>query len=249
MIFRKKENHNAHEAHRNTSLNVPASHLPQVKEPMDFRSSMHWRVWRILAELVEGFEFIANFRRSVTVYGSARCAPGSPWYEESRKFGTLLAKAGFAVVTGGGPGIMQAANQGAHEAGGEAVGLNIQLPVEQRINPYVNRAHGFHYFFTRRLMLAYSAQAYVYFPGGFGTLDEFFEMITLIQTKKIATHIPVIVVGKEYWEPLIKWIKEDVFAKFDGIDEVDLEIISVVDTAEEAMDIIRTSKARDEFDK
>jgi uncharacterized protein (TIGR00730 family) len=250
MLFRKKEEHDGHEPHKATlgkSINLPASHLPVPQEPEDFRTSMHWRVWRIVAEFVEGFEFIANFKRSVTIFGSARTQPGDRWYEEARKLGTLLAKSGFAVVSGGGPGIMQAANQGAHEADGEAVGLNIQLPVEQRINPYVNRAHGFHYFFTRKLMLSYSAQAYVYFPGGFGTLDEMFEIVTLIQTKKIATHIPVILVGKEYWDPMVRWIENDVFGKFKAVDQEDLQIFTIVNSAEEAMDIVKTSKIRNEF--
>ncbi len=249
MLFRKKMEHKGHEPHKIGSLNLPASHLPVFEEPSDFRASMHWRIFRIMAEFVEGFEFIASYRKSVTVFGSARFPATDRWYAEAQELGNLLATAGFAVVTGGGPGIMQAANQGAHEARGNSIGLNIQLPVEQRINPYVNRGHGFHYFFTRKLMLSYSAQAYVYFPGGFGTLDEFFELITLIQTKKIATHIPVILVGKEYWDPLIRWIENDVFAKFKAIDQVDMQIFTIVDSAKEAMEIVRASKPRDEFNK
>lgn len=200
-----------------------------------------------MAEFIEGFQFIAGYKKSVTIFGSARCCVGDKWYEEARKLAVLLVKSGFAVVTGGGPGIMQAANHGAFEEKGDSVGLNIQLPVEQRINPYVNRAHGFHYFFTRKLMLSYSAQAYVYFPGGFGTLDEMFEIVTLIQTKKIATHIPVILVGKEYWEPLVRWIQNDVYGKFKAIDIEDMQIFSIVDDASEAMEIIAQSRARDEF--
>ncbi len=230
-------------------LNVPASKLPRVTEPEDFRASMHWRIFRIMSEFIEGFQFIANYRKSVTVFGSARTPEGSHWYEESRKFGSLVAKDGFAIVTGGGPGIMEAANRGAHEAGGTSVGINIQLPSEQRINPYVNESRGFHYFFSRKLMLSYSAQAYVYFPGGFGTIDELFEIVTLIQTKKIATHIPVVLVGREFWQPIIQWVEVDLCEKFKTIEHEDRQIFTLVDSAEEAFKIIQHSKARNEFDQ
>lgn len=230
-------------------LNVPASKLPHVSEPEDFRSSMHWRVFRILSEYIEGFQFIANYRKSVTFFGSARTKEGTRWYEEARKLAGMVAKDNFAVVTGGGPGIMEAANRGAQEAGGASVGINIQLPTEQRVNPYVNQSRGFHYFFTRKLMLSYSAQAYVYFPGGFGTLDEMFEITELIQTKKIATSIPVILVGKEFWEPICRWIEDDLCTKFKTIDHDDKKIFTLVDSAEEAYEIIKKSKPRNEFDR
>ncbi len=227
-------------------LNVPEKDLPQERQ--DFRESMQWRIFRVMAEFVEGFEFLADFKKSVSIFGSTRdSAATHNWYEEARKLGGMLAKEGFAVVTGGGPGIMEAANRGAAEAGGMAVGLNIQLPQEQRLNPYVNRSKGFHYFFTRKLMLTYSAQVYVYFPGGFGTMDEFFEIVTLIQTKKIATHIPVILVGREYWNGLTQWMEEIMFKRDGAIDAEDMQIYTVVDTAEEAMKIIRTSEPRQAF--
>jgi uncharacterized protein (TIGR00730 family) len=200
-----------------------------------------------MSEYIEGFQFIANYKKSVSIFGSARRELGDSIYEEARKLGNLLAQEGFAVVTGGGPGIMEAANHGANDAAGVSVGLNIQLPNEQRINKFVNRGHGFHYFFTRKLMLCYSAQAYVYFPGGFGTLDEMFEIVTLIQTKKIATHIPVILVGRSYWGPLMKWVVDDVYGKFSAIDKEDVQIFNLVDSAEEAMEIIHRSKPRNEF--
>jgi uncharacterized protein (TIGR00730 family) len=235
--------------HKKQDLNVPASKLPVFTEPEDFRSSMHWRIFRIIAEFIEGFQFIANYRKSVTVFGSARFREGSTWYSEARAFGELISKEGFAVVTGGGPGIMEAANRGAFETNGKSVGINIQLPAEQRINPYVNESRGFHYFFTRKLMLSYSAQAYVYFPGGFGTLDEMFEIVTLIQTKKIATHIPVVLIGKEFWGPIVNWIERDLCEKFKTIDHEDKKIFTVVDTAEEAVEVIKKSKERNEFDQ
>lgn len=235
--------------HKKENLNVPASKLPIIVEPEDFRSSMHWRIFRIIAEFIEGFQFIVNYRKSVTVFGSARFKEGTHWYAEAQAFGDLIAKDGFAVVTGGGPGIMEAANRGAYENGGKSVGINIQLPAEQRVNPYVNESRGFHYFFTRKLMLSYSAQAYVYFPGGFGTLDEMFEIVTLIQTKKIAAHIPVVLVGKEFWEPIVRWVEDDLCEKFKTIDHEDKKIFTLVDTAAEAVAIIKASKARNEFDQ
>jgi uncharacterized protein (TIGR00730 family) len=237
--------------HPQAGLNVPAAKLPPEAEgerqPDDFRSTMSWRINRIEAEMVEGFQFIADFPRSVTIFGSTRLPETDEWYQEARKLGAMLAKEDFAVVTGGGPGIMEAGNRGAYEEGGDSVGINIQLPMEQRINPYVNHSDGFHYFFNRKLMLTYSAQAYVYFPGGFGTLDEFFEIATLIQTKKIETHIPVILVGKEFWTPFCDFIEKHIYGKFKAIDKVDMKIYTLVDSAEEAMDVIRKSKPRSEW--
>lgn len=184
------------ESERKESLNVPVSKLPLVEEPSpaeDFRSSFHWRIFRIMAEFVDGWQFLADFKRTVTFFGSARFKKGDRWYEEAHKLGKMLALEGFSIITGGGPGIMEAGNQGAFEAKreskkkdvGDSIGLNIKLPFEQRINKYVEKAVAFHYFFVRKVMLSYYAQAYVYFPGGFGTLDEAFELITLVQTRKI----------------------------------------------------------------
>ncbi len=197
-----------------------------------------------MAEFIDGFQFLADFKKTVTFFGSARFKTDNPYYKEAEKLASMLAKAGFTTITGGGPGIMEAANRGAYEASGESVGLNIQLPFEQRINNYVKKGLGFHYFFTRKVILSYSAQAYVYFPGGLGTLDEFFEITTLIQTKKIKEKIPVICVGKAYWEPLAKWINKDVYGKFKAIDKEDAKIYKVVDSAEEAFKIIKNSKKR-----
>jgi len=230
-------------------LNLPASKLPEVGEGPkgDFRSSLHWRVLRILSELIEGWQFLADFKMTVTFFGSARFQPGERWYEEARKLGSMLAREGFSVVTGGGPGIMQAGNQGAAEANGESIGLNIQLPLEQRVNPYVKKSTAFHYFFVRKLMLSYSARAYVFFPGGFGTLDEAFEILTLIQTKKISHKIPVVLIGKEFWDPIQKWLYEDIFQKFQAVDKEDLDLYTVVDTAEEAFEIVKNAPPREDF--
>jgi uncharacterized protein (TIGR00730 family) len=229
------------------SMNLPASKLPFVREPEDFRSSLHWRVFRIIAELIDGWQFLADFKKTVTFFGSARFEPGTRWYEEARKLGGLLAKEGFGIVTGGGPGIMQAGNQGASEAGGPSVGLNIKLPMEQRINPYVKESTAFHYFFVRKLMLSYAARAYVFFPGGLGTLDEAFEILTLIQTKKISDKIPVVLVGKEFWEPIHQWLTLEILTKLKAVDEEDLKLYTVVDSAEEAFEIVKNAPPRDDF--
>ncbi|MBX4211433.1 MAG: TIGR00730 family Rossman fold protein [Candidatus Yanofskybacteria bacterium] len=229
------------------NLNVPASKLPAIQEEKDFRSSFQWRVFRIMAEFVDGWQFLADLKKTVTFFGSARFPAGSKWYEEARKLGELLARGGFGVVTGGGPGIMQAGNQGAVEGDGDSIGLNIKLPFEQRTNPYIKKGLGFYYFFVRKVMLSYSAQAYVYFPGGFGTLDEFYEIITLIQTKKIATKIPVIIVGKEFWQPLLDWTKTTMLEKFQAIDAPDQDIYTLVDSAEEAFEIIKKAPERTDF--
>ncbi|MEK7194841.1 MAG: TIGR00730 family Rossman fold protein [Patescibacteria group bacterium] len=237
----QKPNHLAEKRQR---MNLPAAKLPSAPTPTDFRSSFNWRMFRIMAEFVDGWDFLANYKKTVSIFGSARFEPGYKWYEVAREFGALLAHEGYAIVTGGGPGIMQAGNQGAFEAGGESIGLNIQLPMEQRINPFVSKGIGFHYFFVRKAMLSFSARAYVYFPGGFGTLDEFFELVTLIQTKKVSISIPVILMGKEFWEPLDQWFRSGMLEKFNSIDEKDMQIYKIVDTAEEAMAIVRTAPER-----
>lgn len=229
------------------NMNLPASKLPYVPEPKDFRSSLHWRVFRIIAEFIDGWQFLADFKKTVTFFGSARFKPGDKWYEEARKLAKLLAQAGFGIVTGGGPGIMQAGNQGADEGGGESVGLNIKLPVEQRINPYVKASAAFHYFFVRKLMLSYAARAYVFFPGGLGTLDEAFEILTLVQTKKISNKIPLVLVGKEFWSPIHQWLTDEMFTKLKTIDEGDLKLYTLVDSAEEAFEIVKNAPPRDDF--
>jgi len=221
------------------SLNIPASKIPVYFELQDFRNSPHWRVMRIQSEFVNGFQFLADFKKTVTFFGSARFDAENSYYKASEKLAELLGKEGFGVITGGGPGIMEAANRGAVNAKTESIGLNIQLPFEQRANPYIQKSIGFHYFFTRKVMLAYSAKAYVFFPGGYGTLDEFFEIIVLVQTKKFFDKIPIVCVGKDYWHGLDKWMKEIVYDKNGAIDAEDLEIYTVVDTAEEAFDYIQ----------
>ncbi len=217
-------------------------HLDSELSPTkkDFRDTFQWKVFRIMAEFVDGFHFIANFKKTVAVFGSARLSPQNKYYQEASKLGQLLAKAGYTMITGGGPGIMEAANKGAFKAGGKSVGLNIQLPSGQRMNPYVKSPMGFNYFFIRKVILSFASQAYIFFPGGFGTLDEFFEMVVLVQTKKITKPIPIIVVGKEYWQPLLNWLKLEVHEKHKTIGKKDLEIFQLVDSAKEAFEIIKS---------
>ena len=213
-------------------------------EEKSFTENINWRIFRIMAEFVEGFEFLSKLKNEVTIFGSARAIVGSPAYEAAKELGYILGKEGYTVVTGGGPGVMEAANWGAYEAGGESVGLDIALPVEQRRNQYVKRGMGFNYFFTRKVMLSASAQAYVFLPGGFGTMDELFEMVTLIQTGKMSRKVPVILIGKAFWRPMIDWMREQMWEENRFIEKQELTILQVVDTAEEAMQLIRTTKER-----
>lgn len=203
-----------------------------------------WRIFRIMSELVDGYEFLSDQKNEITIYGSARTKPGTRYSKEAEILGGKLAKDGYTVITGGGPGIMEAANKGAFLHGGNSLGLNIELPHEQRVNPYVKRGLGFHYFFTRKVMLASPSQAFVAFPGGYGTLDEVFEVLTLIQTGKMP-RVPVILMGKEYWGGLDTFIRKEVLDHHEAIDEKDLSLYTIVDNAEEAMKIIRKTKASD----
>ncbi len=220
---------------------LPDPDLPPINE--DFKKTFPWRIFKIMAEFIEGFEFISEFKnKSATIWGATRFSEDNPYYNEAKKLGYLLSKEGYAVVTGGGPGIMEAANRGAHENNGDSVGINIQLIEKQRTNEYVNKSIGFHYFFTRKVMMSMASSVYIFFPGGYGTLDEFFEMITLAQTKKLSHEVLILVLGKDYWQPLFDWLKSEVYQKRNAICEKDLEIFKIVDSAQEAIDIIRKEK-------
>ncbi len=196
-----------------------------------------WRMFHIMAEFVEGFEALAECHPSVTIFGSTRVKPEDEVYQKAEQIGQLLAENGFGVITGGGPGVMEAANKGAALAGGKSIGLNIELPLEQTPNPYTNTNLRFHYFFVRKVMFIKYAVAYIILPGGFGTMDELFESITLIQTHKIRP-FPVILVGSKYWKGLLDWIKE-VVLKEGNISPSDLEILQLTDEPEEIIKIIK----------
>jgi uncharacterized protein (TIGR00730 family) len=196
-----------------------------------------WRLFRIMAEFVDGFEALTKCHPAVTMFGSTRVKPGDEVYQKAERIGQLLAENGFGVITGGGPGVMEAANKGASAAGGKSIGLNIQLPLEQKPNPYANITLSFRYFFVRKVMFVKYGVAYIILPGGLGTMDELFESVTLIQTHKIKP-FPVILVGSNYWKGLLDWIK-GVVLKEGKISPADLEIFQLIDEPEE---IVRTIK-------
>jgi uncharacterized protein (TIGR00730 family) len=196
-----------------------------------------WRLFRIMAEFTEGFDELASVGPAVSIFGSARVKPDDKYYKLAEKTAKILAKAGFAVITGGGGGIMEAANKGAAEAGGISIGLNIELPVEQKPNDFQNMTLRFRYFFCRKVMFLKYAHGFIAFPGGFGTLDEFSEATVLIQTLKQAS-FPVVLVGSEYWGGLIEWIKDKMLGQYDYIRPEDMNVFTVVDTPEDAAKII-----------
>jgi hypothetical protein len=200
-----------------------------------------WRIFRIMAEFVDGFEALAELGRAVTIFGSARTRPEDPYYKHAERTARLLAKAGFAVITGGGPGIMEAANKGAIEAGGQSVGCNISLPHEQESNRYQTIDLDFHYFYARKVMFVKYADAFICFPGGYGTLDEFFETITLIQTGKVEA-FPIILFGSDYWNGLAEWMTRTLQPHF--VDRDDLEIFRIVDTPAEALAAVKQGVKR-----
>jgi uncharacterized protein (TIGR00730 family) len=207
-----------------------------------FLDSDPWRSLRILAEFVEGFDALAAVGKAVTIFGSARIHEGDPYYAKARELAALLAGEGFAVITGGGPGIMEAANRGCHEAGGLSVGCNIELPHEQSVNPYVDLGVEFRYFFARKVMFVKYADGFAIFPGGFGTLDELFESLTLIQTGKIR-HFPVVLIGTEYWGGLLDWLRREAVAR-GTIDESDLDLMRCTDDMAEACAWLTAASSR-----
>jgi len=208
---------------------------PPERVPPDYVEDA-WRIFRIMGEFVEGFDTLARLGPAVSVFGSARTPRDDPMYAAAEETGRRLAEAGFGVITGGGPGIMEAANKGALEAGGESVGCNIELPFEQGMNPYVKTAINFHYFFVRKTMFLKYAEAFIIFPGGFGTMDELFEALTLIQTGKVR-NFPVILFGRRYWQGLLDWLRRTMMAE-GKIDPEDLDLVVVTDSPEEAVRVV-----------
>jgi uncharacterized protein (TIGR00730 family) len=223
-------------------------HLPTQDEQLlesprqdEFTHTDTWRVFRIMGEFVEGFDELASLTRAVSIFGSARTNAADSSYQAARETAALFAKEGFAVITGGGPGIMEAANRGAFEAGGLSVGCNIELPFEQKPNPYQTRSVTFRYFFVRKMMFVKYSLGFVIFPGGFGTLDELFEALTLIQTKKIR-NFPVVLFGSAYWQKLLEWIGE-VAMKEGKVSEDDLKLLHITDSPAEVVRIVIDSQS------
>ena len=207
-----------------------------LERPCSGETGDPWRALRILSEFVEGFDALAGIPPGISVFGSARIGRGDPMYAAARALGAAAAQAGYAVITGGGPGIMEAANRGCHEVGGVSVGCNIELPFEQQLNPYVDLGIDFRYFFVRKTMFVKYAEAFVVFPGGFGTLDELFESLTLVQTGKIL-HFPVVLFGSDYWAGLVDWLRQVVVAEH-KVSPDDLDIFYVCDDPDAAMEHI-----------
>ncbi|MFA5096341.1 MAG: TIGR00730 family Rossman fold protein [Candidatus Omnitrophota bacterium] len=203
----------------------------------DFTQEDPWRVFRIMSEFVEGFEVLAKMGKAVSIFGSARTKPGTKYYKLGEEVAYHIAKAGYAVITGSGPGLMEAANKGTKRAGGQSVGLNIHIPSEQKANAYVDTLLDFRYFFVRKVMFVKYAKAFVILPGGYGTLDEFFEAINLIQTERI-NKFPVVLFGSAYWQGMLSWLKEVVLAK-GNISRKDLDLFKVVDEPQEVVKVIK----------
>jgi len=207
-----------------------------IERPDALRKTDPWRVLRIMGEFVEGFEKLGDVYDAVTMFGSARTSSEDPYYGKATETARLLAKAGFPIITGGGPGIMEAVNRGAVEGGGLSVGCNIELPHEQGTNPFVRRSLFFRFFFVRKVMFLKYSTAFVVFPGGFGTLDELFEALTLIQTGKVR-QFPVVLMGEAYWGPLVAWIRQTMVGE-GKIDATDLDLFTVTDNPAVAADVI-----------
>ena len=209
------------------------------KDWNDIKAADSWQIFKIMSEFVEGFEKMSRIGPCVSVFGSARTNIENPYYKLAEEISFKLTREGYGVITGGGPGIMEAANKGAKAGGGKSVGLNIDLPFEQSSNPFIDNDKNinFDYFFVRKTMFLKYSQGFIAMPGGFGTLDELFEAITLVQTNKVA-HFPIILVGKKYWEGLLNWIKETMLYEEHNISEKDLNLFKIVETADEAVAII-----------
>jgi len=207
----------------------------------EIRTNDSWAIFKIMSEFVNGYESMARIGPCVTIFGSARTKPDDKYYLLAEKIAFKISKAGYGIITGGGPGIMEAGNKGAHSGKGTSVGLNIDLPFEQHHNPYIDKDKNlnFDYFFVRKVMFVKYSQGFVVMPGGFGTLDELFEALTLIQTKKIGK-FPIILVGTEFWNGLLDWIKTVLIEKYQNANPEDMNLIKIVDTAEEVVEVLDT---------
>jgi len=227
-------------------INIPDAKLNRIPlTRQELLMASKDRVSRISREFAAGFEFINHYPKSVTFFGSTRLKKGDPYHEKAIHLAEEISKLGYTVVTGGGPGIMEAANHGAYNIGGPSLGFNIQLPYEQVLNPYVTKSQSFYYFFSRKVALSFSAESYVYFPGGYGTMDEFFEILTLVQTNKIPK-VPIVLVGSDFWKPLDEFIREHLFEKYKTIDKKDFSLYKITDDEREILKIIGKAPMRDE---
>ncbi|HEY4505663.1 MAG TPA: TIGR00730 family Rossman fold protein [Candidatus Paceibacterota bacterium] len=225
-------------------INLPTKHLkiePLTKQ--EIHDTAVKRVHLISKEFTDGFNFLRNYPKSVTIFGGNLTKEDSPYYTKARNLAARITKElKYSIFTGGGPGIMEAANRGAFEAGGESVGLNVELPNHQVQNPYINKYLNFHYFFSRKVCLGFSAEAYVFFPGGFGTFDEFFEILTLVQTTKIES-VPIILVGSDFWLPFHKLMEKEMLGR-GSIDSDDLKLYTITDDEDEVLKIIKNTPVR-----
>lgn len=205
----------------------------------EIKTNDSWAIFKIMSEFVNGYDTMSRIGPCVTIFGSARIKPGTPYYNLAEKIAYKISKAGYGVITGGGPGIMEAGNKGAHLGGGTSVGLNIELPFEQHFNPYIDsdKNLNFDYFFVRKVIFVKYSQGFVVMPGGFGTMDEFFEAITLIQTKKIG-RFPIILVGTQFWSGLIDWIKNVLIEQEHTVSREDLDLFKVVDNEDEVLEVL-----------
>lgn len=226
-------------------LNVPAKDLPITPITLnEIDEEMRKRVSLVKHEMQRGFEFIKSQPKSVSIFGSARLPEDNEYYQKARRIGQRLAGLGYAVVTGGGPGVMEGANRGAFESNGISLGLNIKLPREQAANPYLTASEEFYYFFVRKVMLSFSAEAYLFFPGGFGTMDEFFEILTLVQTHKIE-RVPIFLVGSPFWNPLRDFIRTQMLETYRTIDEKDFDLFTVTDDEDAIVEAVKKVPVRD----
>lgn len=212
----------------------PSRVVAELLQPNKVDTSVEsWQIFHIMSEFVAGFNLLQKYGLAATFFGSARTTPNHEYYKQAEELAAKLGKKKFAIITGGGGGIMEAANVGAFKVGAHSVGLNIQLPFEQKPNPYTTDAKEFNFFFSRKVMLSFASEVYIYFPGGFGTMDELFEILTLIQTKKIEP-VPVVLYGKNFWEPLLEFINDKMCEEFQTISLEDQNLYTVVDSVDEA---------------
>ena len=236
---------NQNDHYKNHKAGTQDERLLETPRAEEFLHTDTWRVFRIMGEFVQGFEDLAHVTNGVAVFGSARTRPAHPEYIAAQETGALLAKAGYSIITGGGPGIMEAANRGAFEAGGTSVGCNIELPHEQKSNEYLTTSIKFRYFFVRKMMFVKYSNAFIIFPGGFGTLDELFEALTLIQTKKIH-NFPVVLFGSKYWQEMLDWLRGPMLSEGKIIEE-DFRRLHTTDSPAEVVEIIKTYEPASEL--